>query len=295
MENVFTQLMASDEIISLPQRRRGPHLQSYRRAADDFYVSLTEILRTTCAGQTCLHHQAVVERLKVRDVIISFNYDCLVDASLAQHATSYGRWDPTRSYGYPAPVGGQFWGGRQNAPNQANPIKLLKPHGSLNWQVSQAGGQTSLSLRQDPYSDSARGRIIPPMAKKEIGVQPFQSVWTAAHDALADARALIVIGYSAPDVDPLSQALIRLHTASNRDGLRSLVLADRSREVRGRLRALCKAAVLPGSTSIHEFDSFEKSCPRALITGRDLCVCLPPPSAGDELPFRGRYPIIDAV
>lgn len=90
MENVFSQLMASDEISSLPQRRRGPHLQGYRRAAEDFYVSLTELLETTCAGKICLHHNAVVERLKARDAIISFNYDCLIDSSLAQNATHMG-------------------------------------------------------------------------------------------------------------------------------------------------------------------------------------------------------------
>jgi hypothetical protein len=257
MENVFSQLIASDEISALPLRRPGPHIRSYRHAADRFYEALIELLRETCGDRQCRFHETLVKRLQVGDTVISFNYDCVVDATLASNARAYGRWDPSRGYGYAVTAGSQYWGGTPLA-RQTRPIKLLKPHGSLNWQITEVKGGATLSLRQDPYSGSSAGRIIPPLAKKEISIEPFQSVWTAARDALTAAKALVVIGYSAPDVDPLSQALIRLHTANGRPGLRSLVLVDPSRDVRDRFRVLCQSATRPGSTSIHEFDRFEQ-------------------------------------
>lgn len=257
MESVFSQLVASDEISSLPQRRRGPHLQAYSRAADQFLESLTELLQDTCADRECRFHETLARRLRAGDTVISFNYDCLVDSSLANYATAYGRWDALRGYGFPVTVGGQYWGSRVDLPHQANPIRLLKPHGSLNWQVSSAaGGPTTLSLRQNPYEGSARGRIIPPIAQKEIAEESYRSVWAAARDALSEARALLVVGYSAADVDPVSQALIRLHTATSRPALRSLIVADLSAEVRARFRVLCRSAIQPGHTTIHEFESF---------------------------------------
>lgn len=257
MESVFSQLIASDEISGLPQRRPGPHIQSYRQAADWFFEAITELLGETCANRHCRFHESLVRRLRPGDALISFNYDCVIDAALATHATAYGRWDPSRGYGVPISVGVQYWGGTP-AVHQERPIRLLKPHGSLNWQISDARVRAPMSLREDPYTGSSRGRIIPPLAKKEISDEPFRSVWVAARDALAEARALVVIGYSAPDVDPLSQALIRLHTASGRPRLRTLILANPSRDVRTRFRFLCQAAIRAGTTSIHEFDNFEE-------------------------------------
>lgn len=257
MENVFSQLIASDEISALPLRRPGPHIRSYKHAADQFYLALTELLRETCGERQCRFHETLIKRLQVGDTIVSFNYDCLVDATLASKARAYGRWDPSRSYGYAVTAGSQYWGGTPLF-RQPRPINLLKPHGSLNWQIAEDKAGTTLSLRQDPYSGSSSGRIIPPLAKKEISTEPYQSVWTGARDALVTAKALVVIGYSAPDVDPLSQALIRLHTAGGRPALRSLVLVDPSRDVRDRFRVLCQGAMRPGSTSIHEFDLLEQ-------------------------------------
>ena len=257
MESVFSQLIASDEISGLPQRRPGPHVRSYRQATDWLFKAITELLGETCANRRCRFHESLVQRLRPGDALISFNYDCVIDTALASHARAYGRWDPSRGYGVPISVGVQYWGGPPTA-HQGRPIQLLKPHGSLNWQVSAPKGRAPLSLREDPYSGSSEGRIIPPLAKKEISDEPFRSVWIAARDALTQAKALVVIGYSAPDVDSLSQALIRLHTANGRPRLRALILANPSREVRTRLRFLCQAAIRPGTTSVHEFNSFEE-------------------------------------
>lgn len=64
-----------------------------------------------------------------------------------------------------------------------------------------------LHLRRDPYDGSAEGRIIPPLAAKGIDPEPYRSVWAVCRDALAAAACLVVIGYSAPEVDSLAQAL----------------------------------------------------------------------------------------
>ena len=56
-------------------------------------------------------------------------------------------------------------------------IKLLKPHGSLNWEASNGG----MRLLRNPYlSTSAEGKIIPPTYFKRLNEDPYASVWKTA-------------------------------------------------------------------------------------------------------------------
>src|ERR671922_195496 len=168
------------------------------------------------------------------------------------------RFDPARSYGFAAALGAQYWGGPVRR-RIRSPIQLLKPHGSLNWRVSSKGGVTTLALRADPYVGSAAERIIPPIAGKSIAAEPFATVWAAARDALARCRALVVVGYSAPDVDALSQALIRLHLATEVPRrLSALVVANPNQDVRNRWRSLCATAIRPARTRIFEYRTLDE-------------------------------------
>lgn len=259
MENVFSQLVASDRIARLPKHSPGRYAGTYKRAREDFLQVLVELLREACSAQKCDYHRVLVEALRAGDSIISFNYDCLIDQTLADHGRTYGRWDPGVSYGYPVTGGEQFWGGRPTSRIE-RPIRLLKPHGSLNWRLlEKPDAATELRLRRDPYVGSAEGRVIPPIASKDIDPQPFLSVWAGCRDALAAAQALVVVGYSASDADALAQALLRLELASDQSrGLKALVLVDPAEPVRLKIRELCgPLAVRVGRTSVHSYDRFE--------------------------------------
>ncbi|HYZ12244.1 MAG TPA: hypothetical protein VFA08_01365 [Actinomycetota bacterium] len=257
MELVFSQLVASGDIAQL-QRRPGRPLGTYKRMQDAFLVALVELFAEAIGDRSCDFHNAIVSTLRSGDSVISFNYDCLIDQTLATVHGVQSRFDPARSYGFAAALGAQYWGGPVRR-RIRSPIQLLKPHGSLNWRVSSKGGVTTLALRADPYVGSAAERIIPPIAGKSIAAEPFATVWAAARDALARCRALVVVGYSAPDVDALSQALIRLHLATEVPRrLSALVVANPNQDVRNRWRSLCATAIRPARTRIFEYRTLDE-------------------------------------
>ena len=51
----------------------GPTLKAYRRALDNFYLSLPRLFRQAIGRGTCTHHSLLAVRLHVDDVLISFN------------------------------------------------------------------------------------------------------------------------------------------------------------------------------------------------------------------------------
>jgi hypothetical protein len=220
---------------------------------------MVDVFAEALEGATCEYHERLVNAMDTGDTLIDFNYDCLADSTLARVAAPVGKFDPRHGYGYPVTAGSQYWGGlRQRV---VSPILLLKPHGSLNWRIAPdpATRGTTLSLRADPYKGSAKGRIIPPIAAKDIQQVPFSTVWAACRDTLASTRALVVVGYSAPETDALAQALIRLHLGQRTSyGLASLVLVNPSVEVRQRWRQLCGRALRPARTRVHEFSNFRE-------------------------------------
>lgn len=77
MENVFSQLVASDQIARLPKNHPGRYVEKYRRARGDFLQVLVELFNATCAQKECNYHNSLARTLRARDTVISFNYDCL--------------------------------------------------------------------------------------------------------------------------------------------------------------------------------------------------------------------------
>jgi hypothetical protein len=86
--------------------------------------------------------------------VISFNYDCLIDEALKTHGGR--RWDPDSGYGQGLLINNsdwwKQWGG---GPDSSRPIRLLKLHGSVNWDWN---GHV-INLLRKPYDrESARQR-----------------------------------------------------------------------------------------------------------------------------------------
>ncbi len=206
-------------------------------AADQTYTDFAVNLRTNnenrakLLGKNCQSLES--------DVIITFNYDVMLDHAMRQ--TSQRPHYCLRS----EPKGGEF--------------ALLKLHGSVNWgrcpndacqdvltEITPAFSAFSARLLTPseepdfttpgplkvPFSlveavlkksvcgncrtpDQLKPFLIPPTWSKAVGKTPIVQVWKSAVKAIEEASQLVVIGYSLPPTDTFFQYLLTLGLKKN--------------------------------------------------------------------------------
>lgn len=128
-----------------------------------------------------------------QNTIITFNYDTLVEASLASLSVPF-------HYAIPK---------REAEMHESFPAKLYKPgglpvlklHGSVNWGVRR--GHDHISLYGDYTHLREAGDdvlIIPPTWRKSFG-GIITKVWGAALKAIEEATRIVIIGFSIPPTD----------------------------------------------------------------------------------------------
>lgn len=176
-------------------------------------------------GPTSPIHNELTKRIEPNDVVISYNYDLVMDNSLMEslnlEQTIYGLnfdrkfdvdWKPCE--------------------NEHSNIHLLKLHGSMNWlKCSRCGAllfyggrkvvaELSYQLMGINKSSSDLScpicqakelgiLLIPPLLGKELAGEEFRYPWYLAERALVSADRIVVIGYSLPPTDFYSEYLIR--------------------------------------------------------------------------------------
>lgn len=161
-----------------------------------------------------------VRRLAQTDVLVTFNWDTLLERALARQKGFH--WHP--SWGYGRTVRNEFSYAARTTP--AIPSKyprLLKLHGSINWVAHQKNGTTRCAITRDwgPGDHSADVVMMPPkMIKPEVWGRRLQSnatvftggnqsvsdkfypaLWKEAEEQLARSRRIVFIGYSFPPAD----------------------------------------------------------------------------------------------
>lgn len=180
---------------------------------------------------------------------MSFNYDTLIDKSLQKWAR--GIWHADSGYGFDVARGADAWSARDTpGPFPNEPLRLLKPHGSLHWTAIDQDAQT-LALHKESYRQSAaKENVIPPTWDKTVLSQwPWKPVWEEASRYLQRVRCLVVVGYSVPPTDLMSQAL--LQSSIGDTDLRLLVVVNPDADARGRVVDLASAGIT-GKTRIIE-------------------------------------------
>lgn len=150
--------------------------------------------------------KSFINTLKNGDVIITFNWDNLIERSL---------FEQKKRINFKKRDGAS--------------VTVLKLHGSINWQIiSDSHRLTSPnsvvwlydgkichtkdytfydlwdSLDQYPF-------IVPPVASKHPSANSFlKEIWWEAFNALVEAKQIVIIGYSIPDDDLQSRVLLRV-------------------------------------------------------------------------------------
>jgi hypothetical protein len=178
------------------------------------------------------------------DTVISFNYDLILERFLFQKR----RWLPHDGYGLEdfnhsiPPVNPEF-----QKPSQ---IKLLKLHGSLNWDDqyrlrwsddSRISFFPNYLLEETKYlfpyqgKHGSEGWILPSWIKRYKPAQLLH-IWRQAVKALGTAEEIIVIGYSLPEED--SAVVSLLGTVDYKNCKRILLIDPHAKQIADKYRRI---------------------------------------------------------
>lgn len=224
LEDVMTLLDIEDKLF-LPFTNPQIRLTESRelRAVKELLV---RTLDYALMGEKCNKHNELARRMKKGDVVISFNYDILMDNALFElnKMTDSGyRMNFSRCN-----VDGHWI--RTN--DEPSDVTLLKLHGSLNWircglcgalllyrfqKQTLVGAQRFNCPRCSSGEAFAKRMIIPPTQSKEYADRDTAFLWIQADNLLKDISRVICVGYSFPSSDFDVTSLMRRFRARQKD------------------------------------------------------------------------------
>jgi len=157
----------------------------------------------------------VRRHMRPRDVVVTFNYDCLVEIAMKAEKL----WGLRRGYGFDL---------AKSYPDlktlkDVSACEVIKLHGSAGWR-SIAEPRKELLL-EEPFLDllSYRGlrrrhptkrrlsnidNVVLPAYLKTFSTYPLPALWKRASDLLRLAKRVVVLGYSVPQADSAARALL---------------------------------------------------------------------------------------
>ncbi len=161
------------------------------------------------------YYDSFVKHLKADDVVITFNYDLVVENALNRHniGVNYQLALPSSAYSSNLIDADQ------------KRLTVIKLHGSINLgfcpdclTIQEASAESILCeccsshssmIQQQPVSKSSlRPFLIPPTLFKSYSLLEQRRLWYTAYQFLAQADEVIIIGYSLPSADILATQLL---------------------------------------------------------------------------------------
>jgi hypothetical protein len=213
-----------------------------------FFLSIKETIELTRPKITGEKVLKFVDTLRQGDVVLTTNYDLLLDNALYERKTSckYG----VRLRGSVEPIldtnGGRLGRYDISCLNAGN-VPLFKLHGSLNWLYCPRCDELDLVLKRKIVAEKIKWRcvnsscssdyeplIIMPSYYKDYGNRVFKEIWQLAEDALANAKEWIFIGYSLPDSDVRMRSILLAALARSSSIKISICDPDKKNEVQER-------------------------------------------------------------
>lgn len=220
---------------------------------------------------------------------ISFNYDLILDRAVQKRAS--GRWDVSTDYGFeipnciyndppPMPTTGGTLPYINASPlvpsgNSTGQIRILKPHGSLNWLVplevpyrsSQSGlvfndssvivalserGDLRNSYKGDDFQyvccsgDLPRDLlscIIPPLAAKHSNLSFINKIRSQISQSIKEANEIYILGWSMPATDDDHRRAIESAINERQDCVEQITVVNRAASPEYFERIACSFAV----------------------------------------------------
>lgn len=228
LEKVMTDIAIRGILFEKPQFRFGWEYSSESKSARlmaTFVELISRILEETLKGPTCENHKALADLMSSEDVILSYNYDLLMDNALREKGklsdegyklSFYRVYDEESEWARP------------DYSDQS--VSLLKLHGSLNWirckicdsmlllrnkkvgtwyttaptKCPKCGGRTDFQF----LPETMQRIIVPPLLAKDYTEPAINYLWFEAAKAFNNINEIIVIGYSFPPTDFASESLL---------------------------------------------------------------------------------------
>lgn len=166
---------------------------AYRASVYDLYAGLI-------SGVFCTNVPGM------RNTVISFNYDTLLEDSLTNLQIPFSYELPLNGADYhasAAQIGAALL--------DRSAMRVLKLHGSVNWAINRVSQtESTLSVYSNYEGLIADGKhpyLLPPTWRK-VFAGALGSVWTHALDAISEASRIIVIGSSMPKTDQYFKYLL---------------------------------------------------------------------------------------
>jgi hypothetical protein len=207
LEDVMTLLDINFKLYSSPAASRLEQGESPQlRVLKDLLVRTLDYALT---GPQCKKHHALAERMKLGDIVLSFNYDILIDNALLSL-----RKMTDSSYKMNLHKVNQD--GQWMRPDETqSEVTLFKLHGSLNWlKCSSCGafllyrykkqtmyGAQAFQCPQCSSDDYPVRMMIPPIQSKDYGDRDIAFLWIQADRMMKDFSRIICIGYSFSSLD----------------------------------------------------------------------------------------------
>jgi hypothetical protein len=269
IEVVFAELdtqlrrLWSSSIKGRPSSKIMAECFSLSKAYDQFIFWFAHVLNEIQNGETCTIYSRLVANLSSNDLILSFNWDTILDRVLYES----GSWFPDD--GYLVQFDGLLHNDWRSPRTTSSKHLLLKLHGSTNWlgpyvtRNLQTGerqwlaekdtvnrhwcfvdGQVPFPSYKDrwrpgyspfsyffPPNEPILGAplmpiLIPPTDVKLFNefASIFNPLWSEAHRRLMSAERLLIIGYSFPPTDTHALALLDSFVAH--DGQKLVEIVD---------------------------------------------------------------------
>jgi len=202
-----------------------------------------------------------------KNTFISFNYDTVLEEALTTVGIPFDYCLPRE-----VRVDEAVRQSLQEVDSEAELVRVLKLHGSVNWGTTLSPGPMT---RFSSYDDLRRAQtimpdllpaLLPPTWRK-VFEGPMSSVWDAAVEALRSATRIIVIGFSIPPGDIHFKYLLAAGLRQS-ISLRDVVFVDPAGEtIKDRASRLLMSSV---RSTFHPFNAreFFKNANHLLSIGR---------------------------
>src|SRR5208337_1662701 len=210
----------------------------------------------------------VLQPQDAKHTFVSFNYDLILDRGVQRLSPEMGYvWDPLNGYGFnsretielensveaipgPADAGGLESGAgkgvKLDAQRQSN-IRILKPHGSVNWVVPFTGnydafcdvpphvvtdsnGTLMYSTEYEPVSWHGLF-LIPPAEGKRSSLSFIQRILDIERQVVRDADEIYILGWSMPQTDTDQVRLIGDAVRQRSAPLKNLTVVNRGAQI----------------------------------------------------------------
>ena len=272
MEQVFNVLFISKDLPEIFNKGRGRRrLAGFRPEVKDFLsllIRLFHYIQSHSKHKNNInHYELIVNNLSPGDVIMSLNYDTLMDNELVK-----GGWNPLKGYAFKPKIKYETPKAKIYSDNLRD-VLLLKPHGSFNWFAKGTFNNLEKALERRPVSivilshlprlyQSKKQKLlhffIPPLYTKYFKNPFWTKLWVKTYEAAKKADRIVIIGCSLIATDYHLRAILSKAIADKKMKYKEIVVVDKSKHAQKKLKSYFRGHAEKGLTTYSNFSLFCK-------------------------------------